>query len=258
MLLLRRILACVLPLSAALFVSMAAAKDVVPPVLDRSGIEKIIREYLLANPEILDEANAELERRKEAFRLDAQTKALNLNAEELTKTTNDFVVGNPEGDITLVEFFDFNCGYCKKALKDVQELTQSDNKLRIVLKDFPILSEGSVSAARVALAAKFQLPAAKQFEFHSRLLEMSGMIDGERALSVASEMGLDVEKIKVDMQGKAVNDALSRNMKVAQALGLTGTPSFIVGKEVIQGAVGRETLSTAIENNRRCKNDRSC
>lgn len=243
---------------SALTVPIATAEEVGTPVMDRPAIEKIVRDYLMSNPEILDEVSAELEKRKESLRLNAQAKALETNAKELTSSASDFVVGNPDGDVTLVEFFDFNCGYCKKALADVSELAKSDKNLRIVLKDFPILSEGSASAARVALAAKEQLPAGKQFEFHSKILELSGMIDGERAIGVASEMGLDVEKIRLDMQGTAVNDALASNMKIAQDLGLTGTPSFVVGKEVIQGAVGYQSLKEAIETGRRCRTDASC
>lgn len=245
-------------LLSALTVPIATAEEVGAPVMDRPAIEKIVRDYLMSNPEILDEVSAELEKRKEALRLNAQAKALETNAKELTNSTSDFVVGNPNGDITLVEFFDFNCGYCKKALADVSELAKSDKNLRIVLKDFPILSEGSASAARVALAAKVQLPAGKLFEFHSKILELTGMIDGERAIGVASEMGLDVKKIRLDMQGMAVNDALASNMKIAQDLGLTGTPSFVVGKEVIQGAVGYQSLKEAVETGRRCRTDASC
>lgn len=238
--------------------SSASAQSSPQMPVERQAIEKIVREYLLANPEVLEEAKAELERRQEQARLGAQTAALEQNANELTRSANDFVVGNPNGDVTLVEFFDFNCGYCKKAVEDIRELVSSDPKLRIVLKDFPILSEGSAEAAKVALAAKSQLPADKQFDFHVKLLETQGMIDGTRALEVAGEMGLDLAKIKAGMSGEEVKTTLAANVKLAQTLGLTGTPSFVIGKEVVQGAVGFESLKASVDNARRCIKELTC
>lgn len=240
------------------FGASASAADDSQTTTDRQAIEKIVREYLLSNPEILEEAKAELDRRQELARVEAQSAALMQNAQQLTRSESDFVIGNPDGDVTLVEFFDFNCGYCKKAVADVRELATSDSRLRIVLKDFPILSEGSAEAAKVALAAKGQLAADKQFDFHVKLLGTQGMIDGTRALEVAGEMGLDVAKIKTDMNSEAVKMALAANMKLAQTLGLTGTPSFIIGKEVVQGAVGYETLKASVENTRKCKGELTC
>ena len=120
------------------------------------------------------------------------------------------------------------------------------------------MSEGSAEAAKVALAAKSQLPADKQFDFHVKLLETQGMIDGTRALEVASEMGLDLAKIKAGMSGKEVKTTLAANMKLAQSLGLTGTPSFVIGKEVVQGAVGYESLKASVENSRKCMGELTC
>jgi protein-disulfide isomerase len=206
----------------------------------------------MANPQVIGEALAELEKRQEAAQRLSQETALREQRDVLLSSPHGNLVGNPKGDVTIVEFFDYNCGYCKRALADLRTLAKSDPKLRIVLKDLPVLGPESVEASRVGLAAKLQISGDKLFEYHSRLLESRGRINGERAISLAREMGLDVARLQRDLDGPEVRAALQENSTLGQKLGLTGTPAFVIGDEVISGAVGVEPLRQAVTAMRSC------
>ncbi|KQP33702.1 disulfide bond formation protein DsbA [Methylobacterium sp. Leaf104] len=218
----------------------------------RQAIEGIIKDYLVRNPEVLQEAIAEGERRQQETQKLAQSAALKESREALVNSPHGVVAGNPNGDVTLVEFFDYNCGYCRKALTDIQALIKGDPKLRVVLKDFPVLGAESLEASKIALAAKQQLKGDKIFEFHTKLLESKGRVNGERALAVGKEMGLDVARLTKDAQGPEVKAALSENVGLGDKLGLSGTPAFIIGDEIIPGAVGIEPIRKTITDVRQC------
>lgn len=218
----------------------------------RQAIEGIIKDYLVKNPEVLQEAIAEGERRQQETQKLAQSAALKESREALINSPHGVVAGNPTGDVTLVEFFDYNCGYCRKALSDIQALIKGDPKLRVVLKDFPVLGAESLEASKIALAAKQQLKSDKIFEFHTKLLESKGRVNGERAVAVAKEMGLDVTRLMKDAQGPEVKAALSENVGLGDKLGLSGTPAFIIGDEIIPGAVGLEPIRKTISDVRQC------
>ena len=218
----------------------------------RREIGEVVREYLIQHPEVLQEAIAELERRQSEAQKVAQASALKDSREALLNSPHGNLVGNPQGDVTLVEFFDYNCGYCKRALSDLRTIMKADPKLRVVLKDFPVLGPDSVEAARVALAAKQQLKGERLFDFHTRLMETRGRIGAERALAVAKEMGLDMARLAKDKDGPEVRAALQENMMLADRLGLSGTPAFVVGDEVISGAVGVEPIRRTVASVRQC------
>ena len=148
-------------------------------------------------------------------------------------------LGNPQGDVTVVEFFDYNCGYCKRAMTDMVELIKNDPKLKFVLKEFPVLGEGSVQAAQVAVAVRMQDKTGKKYlEFHQKLLGGRGQADKARALAVAKEVGMDMARLEKDMASDEVKATLEESFKLAEALGLNGTPSYVVGADVVIGAVG--------------------
>jgi protein-disulfide isomerase len=218
----------------------------------RQAIEQIVKEYLVKNPEVIQEAIAELERRQEEGQKTAQASALKDSREALLNSPHGSTIGNPAGDITLVEFFDYNCGYCKRALTDLKTLVKADPKLKVVLKDFPVLGPESVEASRVALAAKQQLKGDKLFDFHTRLMETKGRANGERAMAVAKEMGLDMAKLQKDLDGEEVRAAIQENVGLGDKLGLTGTPAFVIGDEIIPGAVGLEPMRKALASVRQC------
>ena len=218
----------------------------------RQAIEAIIKDYLVKNPDVLQEAIAEGERRQQETQKLAQASALKESREALVNSPHGVVVGNVTGDVTMVEFFDYNCGYCRKALSDIQALVKADPKLRVVLKDFPVLGAESLEASKVALAAKQQLKGDKLFEFHVKLLESKGRVNGERALAVGKELGLDVAKLQKDAQGPEVKAALAENVGLGDKLGLSGTPAFVIGDEIIPGAVGLEPIRKTIADVRQC------
>lgn len=222
------------------------------PGEQRQAVEQIVKEYLLKNPEVLQDALTELERRQQDAQKTAQAGALSEARETLTNSPHGAVIGNPQGDITLVEFFDYNCGYCKRALGDVRTLVKSDPKLRVVLKDFPVLGPDSVEASRIALAVKQQLKGDKLFDYHVKLMETKGRVNGERALGLAKEMGVDMARLQKDMESPDVRAAIQENVSLGDKLGLTGTPSFIVGDEVISGAVGVEPIRKVVAGVRQC------
>jgi len=218
----------------------------------RQAIEQIVKDYLVKNPEVLQEAMTELERRQQEAQKSAQAAALASERETLLNSPRGALVGNAAGDVTLVEFFDYNCGYCKRALADLKTLMKADPKLRVVLKDFPVLGPESIEASRVALAVKQQIKGDKLFEYHTKLLETRGRVNGERALAVAREMGLDLDRIKKDMDNPEVRASLQENVALGDKLGLTGTPAFVIGDEVVSGAVGADPLRQAIAGVRQC------
>ena len=218
----------------------------------RQAIEAIVKDYLIKNPDVLQEAIAEGEKRQLETQRLAQAAALKESREALLNSPHDVVAGNPQGDITLVEFFDYNCGYCRKALGDLQTLIKTDPKLRVVIKDFPVLGPESLEASQIALAVKQQVKGEKLFEFHQKLLESKGRINGARALQVAKEMGLDVARLQKDAAGPEVKAALSENRGLGDKLGLSGTPAFVIGEEIIPGAVGVEPIRKTIADVRQC------
>ncbi len=222
------------------------------PAAQRQGIEAVVRDYLLRNPEIIQEAIAELERRQQEAQKTAQAAALKGAQAALHDSPRGVVVGNPAGDVTVVEFFDYNCGYCKKALTDMQAVMKADPKLKVVLKDFPILGPESVEASRVALAAKQQLKGDKLFEYHARLLSTRGKVDGERATALAKEMGLDMARLRQDQASPEVMAAIQENVGLGDKLGLSGTPAFVIGDEIIPGAVGEAPIRKTIASVRQC------
>lgn len=218
----------------------------------RKEMGEIIRDYLVRNPEVLQEALMELEKRQQETQKTAQVAALAEARDALLNSPHGTVAGNPQGDVTLVEFFDYNCGYCKRALADLRTIIKADPKVRIVLKDFPVLGPESLEASRVALAVKQQLKGERMFDYHVRLMESRGRVNGERAKAVAKEMGLDLARIDRDMEAAEVKTALQENVSLGDKLGLTGTPAYVVGDEIVSGAVGADPLRQAIGNVRKC------
>jgi protein-disulfide isomerase len=208
-------------------------------------IGNIVRDYLVSNPEVLRDAMVELDRREKAEQAAAREKVLDDNG-TLLSSSHQGVVGNPNGKVTLVEFFDYNCGYCKKALDDLAKLMKEDPNLRIVLKDFPVLGPGSVEAAQVASALRNQFSGDKFWAYHQKLLTTRGQIGKAQALAVAKDMGADMGKLDRDMASPEVKTGIQETMQLADKLNLTGTPSWVVGREVVIGAVGYDELKGKI------------
>jgi len=213
----------------------------------RGDIETIVRNYLLAHPEVLEEAMAELSKRQTTAEAEKQKASVATNAETIFNSPRGVVLGNKDGDVTFVEFFDYNCGYCKRAMADMLDLMKTDPKLKVVLKEFPVLSQGSVEAAQVAVAVRMQDPGGKKYlDFHQKLLGGRGAADKARAMAAAKEAGLDTARIEKDLASPEVRATIEENFKLAEAMGMNGTPSYVIGKQVVIGAVGLDNLREKI------------
>jgi protein-disulfide isomerase len=218
----------------------------------RGEIEKIVREYLLSHPEVLQEAMAELEKRQNAEDAEKHLAAIKDNAAAIFSSPHQVNLGNLQGDVTMVEFFDYNCAFCKHAMSDMLDLMKNDPKLRVVLKEFPVLGEGSTQAAQVAVAVRMQDKTGKKYlDFHTKLLGGRGPADKARALAVAKEVGIDMARLDKDLQSDEVKQTLEENLKLAEGLGLNGTPSYVFPSEVVVGAVGLPALKGKV-NGARC------
>lgn len=199
----------------------------------RQDIERIVKDYLIKNPEVILEIQSALQT-KMAEEEAARTKELvATNAKEIYRHPSAAVAGNPDGDVTVVEFFDYNCGYCKRGFADVAKLIENDPKVRFVFKEFPILSKDSEEVSKLALAARLQ---GKYWEFHRALLSLKGRATEATALDLASKIGLDVERLKADRNDPSVQEELDRVQDLANKMGINGTPHFLVGNESVGGA----------------------
>ncbi len=217
----------------------------------RGDIEAIVRNYLVSHPEVLEEAMNELQKRQTAAETAKHEASITQNAQAIFNSPRGVTLGNKDGDVTFVEFFDYNCGYCKRAMADMLDLMKSDPKLKVVLKEFPVLSEGSVEAAKVAVAVRMQDPTGKKYlDFHQKLLGGRGVADKARAMAAAKDAGLDTARIEKDLASPEIKATIEENMKLAEEMGLNGTPSYVIGKQIVVGAVGLEGLKEKISTAR--------
>ncbi|HSY56164.1 MAG TPA: DsbA family protein [Bradyrhizobium sp.] len=213
----------------------------------RGEIENIIKNYLLSHPEVLEDAMAELNKRQAAAESEKHEASVTENSNAIFNSPRGVLLGNKDGDVTFVEFFDYNCGYCKRAMTDMLDLMKSDSKLKVVLKEFPVLGEGSVEAAQVAVAVRMQDSGGKKYlDFHQKLLGGRGPADKARALAAAKDAGLDVGRIEKDLASPEVKATIEENFKLAEAMGMNGTPSYVIGKQIVVGAIGLEGLKEKI------------
>ncbi len=218
----------------------------------RTEMGAVIREYLVKNPEVLQEAMTELDHRQKAEELAVRRRTVGEKSEVLFHAPDSVVIGNQQGKVTLVEFFDYNCGYCKRALEDIGQLLRTEPELRLVLKDFPVLGPGSVEAAQVAGAVRNQLKGDAFWQFHSKLLSTRGQVGKAQALAAAKDAGVNMDQLARDMSGRDIKATIAATMEVADALSLTGTPSFVVGEDVVVGAVGYDSLKQRIDSVLKC------
>src|SRR6266508_347521 len=247
------------PLAAALLAIALALPAAAPARAQsfstdqRGEIERIIKEYLLSHPELLQEVMNELEKRQTAAEAEKHRAGVKEHAATIFNSPRQVTLGNPQADVTVVEFFDYNCGYCKRAMTDMLDLLKGDGKVKFVLKEFPVLGEGSVQAAQVAVAVRMQdkTGGKKYLEFHQKLLGSRGSADKARALAVAKEVGLDMSRLEKDMASEEIKTTLAESFQIAEAVGLNGTPSYVIGNEVVIGAVGLPALKEKV-NLARC------
>jgi protein-disulfide isomerase len=235
-------------------VTVAAAAET---QLDRKQVETIVREYLLSNPELMIEVQQALETKQQEEQRVAHLQVIKEAKAEIFNAAYDGVVGNPNGKVTIVEFYDYNCGYCKRAQQDMQALTAADPELRFVLKEFPILGPDSQKAHVVSMA--FRALAPEKFgEFHNALLGGAGRASEDSAIKIAVSLGVDEAKLREEMKNPEITKAFSQTYELANRLAITGTPSYVVGNEVVFGALGKEVLTEKIAAAKTCIEAATC
>ncbi|WP_374382485.1 DsbA family protein [Dongia sp.] len=213
-----------------------------------NDIGKISRNYLLENPEVIRDAIQALQAKEEAAKAGMQSEAVKQHKDALYADAGDPVAGNPQGDVTLIEFFDYKCPYCKQVTPALEALLKEDANLKIVFKEFPILSDGSVLAARAALAAMKQ---DKYLPLHQALMAYRGALDLGTITSVATSAGLDAQKLLEDMKSEEIDKQLKATHELALALSIRSTPTFIVGDKVMPGAMSIDDLKGLIADARK-------
>jgi protein-disulfide isomerase len=218
------------------------------PTGDKAALGKQIRDYLIANPEVLVEAMQELERKQDSQQNTAAQKAIQENRAALLSDPDSPIAGNPNGDVTIVEFSDYQCPYCKRSHSTVKALLESDSKVKLVFKDLPILGEPSRIAALAALASRAQH---KHLAFHNALMEFNGKIDRDKVMEIAGSVGLDVAQLQKDMADPKLKEIIDHNLALASALGVRGTPAFVIGNTFVPGAVDADTLKQLIADARK-------
>ncbi|MBX3580883.1 MAG: DsbA family protein [Rhizobiaceae bacterium] len=213
--------------------------------VDRTEIENIIRDYLVKNPELLIDMQQALEdKQREAQRV-ANLEVIEGAKTDIFNAAYDGYVGNPDGKTTIVEFYDYNCGYCKRAQQDMLALTAADPDLRFVLKEFPILGPDSTKAHVVSMAFRALMPE-KYGDFHNQLIGGQGRATEDAAIKIAVSLGADEAALRQEMKNPAIAEAFNQTYELANKLAITGTPSYVVGNEVIFGALGQEVLAEKI------------
>lgn len=239
--------ACIAAMSFAAVAPAAHALD----DAQKEEFGAFIREYLVNHPEVIEEAKAALEKKQAEAQASAANEAVTRNKDSIFHSADDVSLGNPKGDVTVVEFFDYNCGYCKQALPDMHALLKQDTNLRFVLKEFPILGPDSLAAHRVADAFR-KISKDKYAAFHDELLGGHTRATEERALEVAAKLGVDEAQIRKMMKDSPADGSIKESYRVASELGIGGTPSYVIGNEPVFGAIGAEELSAKVANVRSC------
>lgn len=228
----------------------ATAQPQAVAAIDPAQLNPLIEQYLLSDPKILQRMSVALDSTLQAEQREQSTSAIATMRDKIFNDPDQVVLGNPKGDVTLVEFFDYNCGYCRSALPDLATLLAEDPNLRVVLKEFPILSNESIDAARVAvLVGKADVD---YWTFHEALFSARGQVDKGAALTAASELGLSPVTLEMQMGEPRVSKAIQTSYEIAKALSITGTPTYIIGNEIIPGAIGLDELRSRIANMRAC------
>lgn len=238
---------------AAFTVQDTLAEDAGPASdLSVEQVEGIVRDYLMREPEIIYQALEEMQKRQVAEQADQQKQVLSTRQDELVNDPATPIAGNPDGDVALVEFFDYRCGFCRRVLSSMQALMEEDDQLKVVFKELPVLGEDSVRAARAALASRMQ-DETLYLDFHLALMSADDL-SAAGLRTVAAAVGLDPDQLEQDMESEEVSKAIDANYQLASALGIEGTPAFVIGETLVPGAVDKARLATLIEEARTVTN----
>ena len=212
---------------------------------EKKQVQSLIKQYILNHPEvILDSLQRHQIKGEKAEKEQSQKQIMNLRP-QLVLDPETPVGGNTKGDVTIVEFVDYRCGYCKRAHFVVKKLFTDDTNIRYVIKDFPILGPQSVIASRAALAVWHTTPE-KHEDFHDEMMSIRGSLDEQRVITAAAKLGIDKKRLKKTMDDKVIDAVLAKNFKLAKALNINGTPAFVIGDQLVPGAVDLATLKKLV------------
>lgn len=238
---------CLAAVCLALFVAVPAIAQEGSTALTREDVEAIVRDYIAEHPEVVVEALREYQRLAEAREEEAARAALAARASDLYDDPETPFAGNPEGDVVIVEFFDYRCGYCRRSAADLFALIEADPDVKVVFKEFPILGSASQLAARAALASRDQ---GLYYQFHQALMSADIGFSEAEIMDVAGSVGLDTERLKADMQAPEVDAYLARIHQLARDLGVRGTPAFVIDGELFPGALDAGTFEQLVAASR--------
>lgn len=246
-----------LAVTAALALPAAAAAEPLDlsnmSVSDRAAFGEEVRAYILEHPEVILDAVQVLEQRRTQAAAQNDRQLIAANHDRIFDDGYSWVGGNPEGDVTLVEFMDYRCGYCKKAQPELEALLKRDPNIRLVIKEFPILGPDSVKAGKMALAA-LELDPEKFGALHEKLMSYRGNLTEQAAYHVAEDAGYDVDKLKELAGSDRIDERVQKNYQLAEALGIQGTPGFVVGNEIIRGYLPADEMLNAVRDARLAQN----
>lgn len=242
-----------IPTLAALFLAMLTvfvpvqADEAAKHNLSDAEVEQIVRDYLLRNPEVIVEALQIYQEREEQAEAERAKQMLMAHRDRLDDPTGQFVAGNPQGDVTIVEFFDYRCSFCKRVMPALLDEVLTDGNVRLVFKEFPVLGEDSVRAARAGIAAARQN---RYYDMHLALMQTRGALTEEKILSIADDLGLNLDRLRKDMTSPETEAELASNYELAQVLSIRGTPAFVIGDELVPGAINAEQFRALIQQAR--------
>ena len=229
------------------FISSAGAHEFSDA--QKNQIQDVVREWMIKNPEILIEVQDAL------FQKQTQ-QAINQNKNVIFESSHQAVIGNKNPKIKIVEFFDYNCGFCKRAMDDMNNIIRNNPDVQFIMKELPVLGEESVEAAKISTAVYRLYPQEYQ-NFHQQLLNLNGTKNAQRAIKIVQNMKMDVSQIENEANSEMTQEAINEVRNLARELRATGTPTYVIGNEVIHGAVGEITIQNKINNMRKC-GDTNC
>ncbi|MBL6599983.1 MAG: DsbA family protein [Alphaproteobacteria bacterium] len=242
-----------LPVLAAAILALGVWSTSAPPALaddkaafsdsQKQALDDLIRDYIMRHPEVIMESLQSMQQREQMAQQRLQAERVAALGEAIERDPGDPVLGNPDGDVTLVEFFDYQCGYCKRMLEPLINFANADGNLRIVMKEFPILGPESMIAARASLAAAKQ---GKYEAFHTALMGLRGRLSEPAIFQTALEVGLDTERLRKDMESPEVTDQIRKARELGEALSVRGTPAFIIDGTIVPGAISEDRLADLV------------
>lgn len=215
--------------------------------IDQAELNKMFEAYIMSHPDVVEAALVQNQKNKADQKTQLIDDFIAANQERIETPEGLYIGGNPDGDVTLVEFFDYNCGYCKQSFEGINLLLQTDKNLKVVMYELPILAQSSLTAARASLAAKKQ---GKYWQFHSATIQNQGTLTDEMVFAYAQQVGLDIDQLKADMVSEDVENALIASAQLAESLQVNGTPAFIIDGELFPGAIGYENMLAVIADSR--------